>query len=87
MSELIRINALRALGREEEAKRVVVAAFRKAGNKRDAAAALGCNASTLYRLINALDLWSALDALAEGKGWRGRAGRPRGPLADKPAPR
>lgn len=75
---LIQINALRALGKLDEARALVVAAFRKAeGNKRQTAAELGCNPATLYRLISMLELWDALDAIRVAEGWRDRSGRTR----------
>lgn len=80
LDDLTKINALRALGREDDAKNMILAAFRRAGNKRDAAAALGCNPATLYRLITSMNLWDALDDVAAAKGWKMRAGRARGTL-------
>lgn len=81
MTQITKLTALRTLGRDAEASKLIIAALTRAkGGKRAAAVALGVDHSTLYRLIAELELWPAIDKLSKAKGWRLRAGRARGPV-------
>jgi hypothetical protein len=81
MSTISRPAALIALGRLDEAKRIVLEAVEQAkGNRRDTAALLMVRPATLYRSIVELELWPEIDALIARNGWIKRAGRDRGPV-------
>jgi hypothetical protein len=81
MTTIHRITALRALGNLDEARTLILEAITTAeGSRTKAAALLGMSKDTLYRAIQDLDMWNAIDALVDAKGWRLRVGRARGSI-------
>ena len=62
----------------EKAKKEVLDAFKKAkGNRTHAALALEASPVALWKWINALELWEAIDALCEKEGFEVLPGAPR----------
>lgn len=84
MSAVTKIQAIRALkGDEAAAKEIVRAVVAAKGSKQKACDALGVGKSTLYRVITELSLWDELDRVCKERGFRWRAGRPRGPVPEE----
>lgn len=84
MSGTSKLNSIRVLhGNEAAAKAILDAIVKHEGSKQRAAEELEVKKTTLYRMIEELDLWDRIDRVCEEKGFRNRAGRPRGPVPEK----
>lgn len=81
MPAMSKINMIRRVNGDEAAAEAVLEALVSVeGSKSRAAESLGISRSSMFKLINELDLESRINAQNERLGFRKRAGRERGEL-------